>query len=63
MKKIIEYNLATGFITAAHTGPDDMSVSITVPGVGVLVVPGSTPHVGMRVEGGRLVELAPEQEE
>lgn len=59
VKKIIEYNQATGVITAAHTGPDDMSISIAVPGVAVLVVPGSTPHVGMRVEGGHLVEQEP----
>lgn len=57
MKKIIEYDEGTGLITAVHTGPDDMSVSISLPGTGVLVVPGSTPHIGRRVALGRLVEL------
>lgn len=39
MKKIVEYILATGEITAVHTGPDDMSVSISTEGVGILVIP------------------------
>ena len=62
MRKIIEYRVSTGEITAAHIGPDDMSVTVNLPDVGLLVVAASTPHLGKLVAGGALIDVVDDED-